>query len=117
MNKLESIIGLEIHLEVNTKSKLFCKCINEYRPEKPNVNICPICLGHPGVLPVLNQQAIEKVLIFGLSVNGKVSNKCWFDRKNYFYPDLPKGYQVSQYGLPLIQGGFLQIDIKFYLFK
>lgn len=110
MINLETVIGLEIHLELNTKSKLFCSCFNESKSEKPNINICPICLGHPGVLPVLNQEAIKKVLSLGIALNAKPLEFYWFDRKNYFYPDLPKGYQISQYSLPIILGGFLKIE-------
>ena len=112
MIKLEPIIGLEIHLELSTKSKLFCHCPNNVNPVKPNINICPICLGHPGVLPVINQEAIKRTLKLGLSLNGRVSEYCWFDRKNYFYPDLPKGYQISQYSLPIINNGFLEIEVE-----
>jgi len=107
---LKPIIGLEIHLELNTKSKLFCSCPNKVQGILPNINICPICLGHPGVLPVLNKEAIEKVLVLGLALKGKVAENFWFDRKNYFYPDLPKGYQISQYYCPLIIGGHLEIN-------
>ena len=110
MAKYETIIGLEIHLELNTKSKLYCHCFNKGGASKPNSNICPICLGHPGVLPVLNQQAVKKTLITGLALNGRPLEFCWFDRKNYFYPDLPKGYQISQYQLPLIKGGYLEFE-------
>ncbi|MDA2922540.1 Asp-tRNA(Asn)/Glu-tRNA(Gln) amidotransferase subunit GatB, partial [Patescibacteria group bacterium AH-259-L07] len=109
--KLEPIIGLEIHLELNTKSKLFCSCVNETDPLKPNSNICPICLGHPGVLPVINKSAVQKSLTIGLALEGNVSQESYFDRKNYFYPDLPKGYQISQYKLPLISGGQLEIEV------
>lgn len=108
--KLEPIIGLEIHLELNTKSKFFCSCQRGEDFSRPNSNICPICLGHPGVLPVLNKEAIRKTLILGLALGGELAQASWFDRKNYFYPDLPKGYQISQYGLPLIKGGRLEIE-------
>jgi len=109
---LKPVIGLEIHLELNTKSKLFCSCSNKIQGVLPNVNVCPICLGHPGVLPVLNKKAIEKALLLGLALNGSVAESFWFDRKNYFYPDLPKGYQISQYYSPLIIGGYLDIKGK-----
>ncbi|MBL7141937.1 Asp-tRNA(Asn)/Glu-tRNA(Gln) amidotransferase subunit GatB [Patescibacteria group bacterium] len=109
MPKLESIIGLEIHLELKTKSKFFCHCPNQ-ETDRPNVNVCPICLGHPGVLPVLNKEVIKKALKLGLALNGQIAENCYFDRKNYFYPDLPKGYQISQYQAPLIKGGVVEID-------
>ena len=98
-------IGLEIHAELKTSSKMFCSCKNDPDEEKPNVNICPICLGHPGTLPVLNKQAIKHVLKIGYAVNGTINNFTEWDRKNYFYPDIPKGYQISQYKYPLVTGG------------
>jgi len=107
--KLETIIGLEVHIELKTKTKLFCSCPNSEEVQ-PNTNICPICLGHPGVLPVLNEEALKKTLFFGRNLNGKIPETASFDRKNYFYPDLPKGYQISQFFLPLVKGGFLEIE-------
>lgn len=107
---LETILGLEIHLEIETESKLFCDCPNQYLINQPNTNICPICTGQPGTLPVLNLRALEQILTLGLALNGHIVDKCGFDRKNYYYPDLPKGYQISQYDLPLIQGGEVLID-------
>ncbi len=104
--EFKTIIGLEIHLELNTKSKLFCDCLNK-DSDTPNVNICPVCMGHPGTLPVLNKKAIHYILQLGLALNGKVNKRVNFDRKNYFYPDLPKGYQISQYGFPFIESGKL----------
>jgi len=100
-------IGLEIHAELKTKSKMFCSCPNNPDEEKPNVNICPICLGHPGTLPVLNHTAIRDVLTVGCAVNGTLADFTEWDRKNYFYPDIPKGYQISQYKYPLVSGGEL----------
>jgi aspartyl-tRNA(Asn)/glutamyl-tRNA(Gln) amidotransferase subunit B len=100
-------IGLEIHAELNTKSKMFCSCPNDPDEERPNTNVCPICLGHPGTLPVLNKEAIRHVLRMGLAVNGMFADFTEWDRKNYFYPDIPKGYQISQYKYPLITGGSL----------
>ena len=107
--ELQPVIGLEIHLQLKTKSKMFCNCNNEWLDASPNVNICPICLGHPGVLPVINQQAIKMALELGLALGGKVNDLSRFDRKNYFYPDLPKGYQISQYALPIVQNAQLKI--------
>lgn len=109
--KYEAVIGLEIHAELNTRTKMFCASLNDPDEIHPNVNVCPICMGHPGTLPVPNQEAIEKTIKVGLALNGEVSTFSQFDRKNYFYPDLPKGYQVSQYAHPLVSGGYLEIDV------
>ena len=106
-NKYYSTIGLEIHAELKTQTKMFCGCKNNPDEEKPNVNICPICMAHPGALPVINKQAIENVIKVGLAVGGKIANFSEFDRKNYFYPDIPKGYQISQYKYPIVSGGHL----------
>jgi len=100
-------IGLEIHAELKTNTKMFCGCKNDPDEEKPNVNICPVCLAHPGALPVINKKAIENVIKVGLAVNGKIADFTEFDRKNYFYPDIPKGYQISQYKYPIVLGGHL----------
>ena len=89
-------IGLEIHAELSTASKMFCSCRNNPDEEKPNVNVCPICLGHPGTLPILNMEAVKNVLKMGIAVGGKLADFTEWDRKNYFYPDIPKGYQISQ---------------------
>ncbi|MBA3733090.1 Asp-tRNA(Asn)/Glu-tRNA(Gln) amidotransferase subunit GatB [Patescibacteria group bacterium] len=99
-------IGLEIHAELKTNSKMFCGCANSSE-SLPNINICPICMGHPGTLPVINKEAVRKVLLVGKAVGGKIADFTEFDRKNYFYPDIPKGYQISQYKFPLISGGTL----------
>jgi len=109
MNKYEVVIGLEIHLELQTSSKLFCSCSATFGQE-PNTNCCPVCLGLPGSLPVFNRKAIELAVTAALALNSKVQLRSRFDRKNYFYPDLPKAYQVSQYDQPLARGGFLEIE-------
>ena len=98
-------IGLEIHAELRTASKMFCACANNTDEERPNANTCPVCMGNPGTLPVVNREAVKKVLMFGHAVNGTIADYTEFDRKNYFYPDIPKGYQISQYKFPLVQGG------------
>ncbi len=100
-------IGLEIHAELKTKTKMFCGCLNNSDEKKPNINVCPICMGHPGTLPVINAEAVKKVLVVGRALKGTLAEYSQFDRKNYFYPDLPKGYQISQYKYPLVSGGEL----------
>lgn len=107
MKDYRATIGLEIHAELKTSSKMFCSCRNNPDEEKPNTNICPICMGHPGTLPVLNKEAIKHVLKIGYAINGTIADFTEWDRKNYFYPDIPKGYQISQYKYPLISGGKL----------
>lgn len=100
-------IGLEIHAELKTKTKMFCDSKNDPDETKPNVNVCPICMGHPGTLPVINKEAVRHVIRVGTAVGGKIADYSEFDRKNYFYPDIPKGYQISQYKFPLVTGGEL----------
>lgn len=99
------VIGLEIHAELKTKTKMFCSCINDPYERNANINICPICMAHPGTLPTLNKQAIQNVLKVGLAVDAEIADFTEWDRKNYFYPDIPKGYQISQYAYPLVQKG------------
>ncbi len=100
-------IGLEIHAELKTRTKMFCNSKNDPDEVRPNVNICPICMGHPGTLPVINKEAVKHVLKVGVAVGGGIADFTEFDRKNYFYPDIPKGYQLSQYKYPLVSGGEL----------
>ena len=106
------VIGLEIHAELATASKMFCGCRNNPDEDRPNVNICPVCMAHPGTLPVANKEAIKKVIQVGLALGSEIADFSEFDRKNYFYPDIPKGYQISQYKYPIVSGGQLNgIDI------
>ncbi|MEO8637450.1 MAG: Asp-tRNA(Asn)/Glu-tRNA(Gln) amidotransferase subunit GatB [Candidatus Taylorbacteria bacterium] len=105
--KYKTTIGLEIHAELKTVTKMFCNSKNDPDEKKPNVNICPVCMGYPGTLPVINKQAVKHVLSMGVAVGGEIADFTEFDRKNYFYPDIPKGYQLSQYQFPLIKGGKL----------
>src|SRR3990167_4588085 len=107
--KYKPVIGLEIHAELKTRTKMFCDSLNDPNEKHPNVNICPVCMGHPGTLPVINQEAVKKVIMAGLALNCKIAEGTFFERKNYFYPDLPKGYQISQYQKPLCQNGVLEI--------
>lgn len=100
-------IGLEIHAELKTRTKMFCDSLNNPDEKHPNENVCPVCLGHPGTLPTINKQAVGHVIKVGLALGGKINPITKFDRKNYFYPDLPKGYQISQYDQPLVTGGEL----------
>lgn len=105
MSAYKATIGLEVHAELKTTTKMFCNSKNDPDEIRPNVNTCPICFGHPGTLPVINKKAVEHVLRVGVAVGGSIADFTEFDRKNYFYPDIPKGYQISQYKYPLITGG------------
>ena len=106
----EAIIGLETHCQLNTRSKIFCSCPTNF-DSPPNTNVCPVCLGYPGVLPVLNQEVLASAVKLGLAIDGKITPHSKFDRKQYFYPDLPKNYQISQYDLPIVEQGQLEIEI------
>jgi len=108
MSQFETVIGLEVHLQLNTKTKIFCSCANQYGCA-PNTNVCPVCLGLPGTLPVLNHQVLLSGIKAGLALNAQINSFIKFDRKNYYYPDLPKGYQISQYDFPIAKNGFLMI--------
>jgi aspartyl-tRNA(Asn)/glutamyl-tRNA(Gln) amidotransferase subunit B len=108
MPEYKPTIGLEVHAELKTRTKMFCDSLNDPDEEHPNVNVCPVCLGHPGALPTINKLAVEHVIKVGLAVHGTPNAQTKFDRKNYFYPDLPKAYQISQSGQPLMLGGTLK---------
>lgn len=108
----ETIIGLEVHAQLKTNTKMFCNSKNDTKEERSNVNICPVCMGHPGTLPVINKKAVEYVVKVGTALNCSIAVSTKFDRKNYFYPDIPKGYQISQYDLPICEGGSLDIGEK-----
>ncbi len=112
----ELVIGMEIHAQVRTETKLFCACRNHFG-DTPNANTCPVCLGHPGSLPVLNRKVVEKVVKAGLAFRSTLNHLSRFARKNYFYPDLPKGYQISQYELPICTGGHLDVHAPDGKFK
>ncbi|MCB9818900.1 Asp-tRNA(Asn)/Glu-tRNA(Gln) amidotransferase subunit GatB [Candidatus Nomurabacteria bacterium] len=107
MSTYKPTIGIEVHAELNTKSKMFCSCKNDPHSSQPNTNICAVCLAHPGTLPRVNSEAIKKVLILGKAINGEIADFSEFDRKQYFYPDIPKAYQLSQYAYPFVKGGKL----------
>ena len=109
--KYEAVIGLETHSQLTTASKIFCSCSTQFGAP-PNTNVCPICLGMPGVLPVLNEKVLEYAVKTGLALNCQIAPHSKFDRKQYFYPDLPKNYQVSQYDLPIAEHGWLEIQLE-----
>ena len=111
MSEYEVIIGLETHIQLNTTTKIFCSCKADSWDDLPNTNICPVCTGLPGVLPVLNERVVEKGALLAAAMQAEIQPVSYFDRKNYFYPDLPKGYQISQYDQPLARGGFLDLPM------
>ncbi len=110
MTEYEAVIGLECHVELSTETKMFCGCRNVFGAP-PNTNVCPVCLGHPGSLPVPNREAIERIMTIGLALGSEIAQHSVFHRKNYFYPDMPKNYQISQYDLPVCVGGHLDVEL------
>ncbi len=110
MTEYEAVIGLECHVELDTRTKMFCGCRVEFGAP-PNTNVCPVCLGHPGSLPVPNREAIRRIILIGLALGSEIAPHSLFHRKNYFYPDMPKNYQISQYDLPICVGGQLDVDL------
>ncbi|WP_104733066.1 Asp-tRNA(Asn)/Glu-tRNA(Gln) amidotransferase subunit GatB [Helicobacter felis] len=107
----ETIIGLEVHTQLNTQTKIFCSCPTSFK-DAPNSNTCPVCLGLPGALPVLNEAALKKAIAFGMAINATINQDSIFARKNYFYPDLPKAYQISQFEIPIVGAGYLDIETE-----
>jgi len=112
--KYETVIGLEIHAELSTESKMFCGCATAFGGA-PNTSTCPVCLGHPGVLPVTNREAVASTMMLGLALNCEITPRSVFHRKNYFYPDMPKNFQISQYDIPLTRNGFLEVEMEGYV--
>ncbi|QJR23217.1 Aspartyl/glutamyl-tRNA(Asn/Gln) amidotransferase subunit B [Brevinematales bacterium NS] len=111
MRSYEAVIGLEVHVQLNTKTKIFCGCSTEFGAPA-NTHVCPVCMGQPGVLPVFNEEVLHKAILAGLAIQANIAEFSKFDRKNYFYPDLPKGYQISQYDYPICQKGVIEIVLS-----
>ena len=112
VGQFELVVGMEVHAQALTQSKMFCRCATDYQGAPPNTRVCPVCLGMPGALPVINRAAVEATIKTGLALNCTIAETAVFARKNYTYPDLPKGYQISQYELPLCTNGYLEIDLE-----
>ena len=106
----ELVVGLEVHVELQTRTKMWCGCSTDFGAD-PNTNVCPVCTGQPGALPVVNEQAVRDATLLGLALNGEIAEVCRFHRKNYFYPDLAKNYQISQYDVPLVHDGWLEVEV------
>jgi len=111
-DRYEAVIGLEIHAQISTQSKLFCTCSSDSFNKEPNINTCPICMGFPGQLPVINKEAVRRGIKAALALHCQIPAMSKFDRKNYFYPDLPKGFQISQFDQPVSEKGWLEIEVE-----